>query len=76
MLKGYMLVIRRRLRHGVRRQPSPSTNTGPSRSTAAVLQYLASPKEALASITAGQLLLQLLVAAAVFGGMRGATCAY
>ena len=34
-----------------------------------VLQYLASPKEALASITAGQLLLQLLVAAAVFGGM-------
>ena len=34
-----------------------------------VLQYLASPKEALASVTAGQLLLQLLVAAAVFGGM-------
>lgn len=34
-----------------------------------VLQYLASPKEALASITAGQFLLQLLVAAAVFGGM-------
>lgn len=34
-----------------------------------VLQYLASPKEALASITAGQLLLQLLVAAAVFGSM-------
>lgn len=34
-----------------------------------VLQYLASPKEALVSITAGQLLLQLLVAAAVFGGM-------
>ena len=34
-----------------------------------VLQYLASPKEALASATAGQLLLQLLVAAAVFGGM-------
>ena len=34
-----------------------------------VLQCLASPKEALASITAGQLLLQLLVAAAVFGGM-------
>ena len=34
-----------------------------------VLQFLASPKEALASITAGQLLLQLLVAAAVFGGM-------
>ena len=33
-----------------------------------VLQYLASPKEALASVTAGQLLLQLLVAAAVFGG--------
>lgn len=34
-----------------------------------VLQYLASPKEAQASVTAGQLLLQLLVAAAVFGGM-------
>ena len=34
-----------------------------------VLQYLASPKEALASVTAGQLLLHLLVAAAVFGGM-------
>ena len=34
-----------------------------------VLQYLASPKEALASVTAGPLLLQLLVAAAVFGGM-------
>ena len=34
-----------------------------------VLQYLTSPKEALASVTAGQLLLQLLVAAAVFGGM-------
>lgn len=34
-----------------------------------VLQYLASPKEALASVTAGQLLLQLLVAATVFGGM-------
>ena len=34
-----------------------------------VLQYLPSPKEALASVTAGQLLLQLLVAAAVFGGM-------
>ena len=34
-----------------------------------VLQYLASPKEALASVTAGQLLLPLLVAAAVFGGM-------
>ena len=34
-----------------------------------VLQYLASPKEALASVTAGQLLLQRLVAAAVFGGM-------
>lgn len=34
-----------------------------------VLQYLASPKEALASVTAGQLLLQLLVAAAVFGAM-------
>ena len=34
-----------------------------------VLQYLASPKEALASVTAGQLLLQQLVAAAVFGGM-------
>lgn len=34
-----------------------------------VLQYLASPKEALASVTAGQLLLQLLVTAAVFGGM-------
>lgn len=34
-----------------------------------VLQYLASPKEALANVTAGQLLLQLLVAAAVFGGM-------
>ena len=34
-----------------------------------VLQYLASPKEALASVTAGQLLLQLRVAAAVFGGM-------
>ena len=34
-----------------------------------VLQYLASPKEALASVTAGQLLVQLLVAAAVFGGM-------
>lgn len=34
-----------------------------------VLQYLASPKEALASVTASQLLLQLLVAAAVFGGM-------
>lgn len=34
-----------------------------------VLQYLASPKEALASVTAGQFLLQLLVAAAVFGGM-------
>ena len=34
-----------------------------------VLQYLASPKEALASVTVGQLLLQLLVAAAVFGGM-------
>ena len=34
-----------------------------------VLQYLASPKEALASVTAGQLLLQLLVAAAVFRGM-------
>ena len=34
-----------------------------------VLQYLASPKEALASVAAGQLLLQLLVAAAVFGGM-------
>ena len=34
-----------------------------------VLQYLAAPKEALASVTAGQLLLQLLVAAAVFGGM-------
>ena len=34
-----------------------------------VLQYLASPKEALASVTADQLLLQLLVAAAVFGGM-------
>ena len=34
-----------------------------------VLQSLASPKEALASVTAGQLLLQLLVAAAVFGGM-------
>ena len=35
-----------------------------------VLQYLASPKEALASVTAGQILLQLLVAAAVFGGME------
>lgn len=34
-----------------------------------VLQYLASPKEAMASVTAGQLLLQLLVAAAVFTGM-------
>ena len=34
-----------------------------------VLQYLASPKEALASVTAGQLLLQLLVAAAVAGGL-------
>ena len=34
-----------------------------------VLQYLASPKEAMASVTAGQLLLQLLVAAAVFAGM-------
>ena len=34
-----------------------------------VLQYLASPKEAMASVTAGQLLLQLLVVAAVFAGM-------
>ena len=34
-----------------------------------VLQYLASPKEALASVTAGQLLLQLLVAAAVYAVM-------
>ncbi len=34
-----------------------------------VLQYLASPKEALASVTAGQLLLQLLVAAAAFAVM-------
>ena len=34
-----------------------------------VLQYLASPKEALASVTAGQFLLQLLVAALLFGAM-------
>ena len=34
-----------------------------------VLQYLASPKEAMAGVTAGQLLLQLLVVAAVFAGM-------
>ena len=34
-----------------------------------VLQYLASPKEELAGRDARQLLLQLLVAAAVFGGM-------
>lgn len=34
-----------------------------------VLQYLASPKEAMASVTAGQLLLQLLVAAAAFAVM-------
>lgn len=34
-----------------------------------VLQYLASPKEALASVTAGQLLLQLSVAAAAYAAM-------
>ena len=34
-----------------------------------VLQYLASPKEAMASVTAGQLLLQLLVALAAFAVM-------